>query len=277
MDLGIAGRVALVTGGSKGIGRACAAVLAAEGCRVAVAARGREGLEAAARELSARGTETLVVAADLADAAEPARVVAAVVERFGELDILVNNAGAIRGGAFLDTPAAQWADDWGLKVLGYVRLAQAAIPVMRRRRWGRIVNVIGAAARNPAVSYMAGGIANAGLVNFTRALADLAAPDGIPGQRRQPRPDRHRTVGDLGRPAGARPGARGRSLPGRCGARPAPRANRPAGGRRGRGCLPGLRARRVRHGRLRHGGRRGESWRVPLSRRSRASDRPRSP
>jgi NAD(P)-dependent dehydrogenase (short-subunit alcohol dehydrogenase family) len=179
MDLGIAGRVALVTGGSKGIGRACAAVLAAEGCRVAVAARGREGLEATARELSARGTETLVVAADLADAAEPARVVAAVVERFGELDILVNNAGAIRGGAFLDTPAAQWADDWGLKVLGYVRLAQAAIPVMRRRRWGRIVNVIGAAARNPAVSYMAGGIANAGLVNFTRALADLAAPDGI--------------------------------------------------------------------------------------------------
>jgi 3-oxoacyl-[acyl-carrier protein] reductase len=91
----------------------------------------------------------------------------------------VNNAGAIRGGAFLETPAEQWADDWRLKILGYVRVAQAAIPVMRRQRWGRIVNVIGAAARNPAVTYMAGGIANAGLVNFTRSLADLGAPDGI--------------------------------------------------------------------------------------------------
>ena len=179
MDLRIAGRVALVTGASRGIGRACATALAAEGCLIALSARGREGLEAAAQELEARGAKTLVVPADLAEGAEPARVVAAVVDRFGRLDILVNNAGAIRGGAFLDTPADHWADDWRLKVLGYVRLAQAALPVMRRQRWGRIVNVIGAAARNPTVGYMAGGIANAGLVNFTRALADLGAPDGI--------------------------------------------------------------------------------------------------
>jgi NAD(P)-dependent dehydrogenase (short-subunit alcohol dehydrogenase family) len=85
----------------------------------------------------------------------------------------------LRGGDFLTTAAEQWADDWRLKILGYVRMAQVAIPAMRAGRWGRIVNVIGAAARNPATTYMAGGIANAGLINFTRALADLGAPDGI--------------------------------------------------------------------------------------------------
>jgi 3-oxoacyl-[acyl-carrier protein] reductase len=179
MDLGLAGRVAIVTGGSKGIGRACAAALAAEGCPVALCARGAEALERTAEELRAKGAETLTVAADLAqpDAAE--RVVETVARRFGRVDILVNNAGAIRGGSFLDTPADEWANDWRLKILGYTRMAQAVLPRMRARRWGRIVNIIGAAARNPTPDYMAGGIANAGLINFTRALADLGAPDQI--------------------------------------------------------------------------------------------------
>lgn len=179
MDLGIAGRVALVTGASKGIGRACAVALATEGCEVALVARGAPGLEAAAAQLRGAGAKVSIVAADLAEPASAARVVEEVVARHGRLDILVNNAGAIRGGDFLTTPADQWADDWRLKILGYVRMAQAAIPHMRTRRWGRIVNVIGAASRNPAVTYMAGGIANAGLTNFTRALADLGASDGI--------------------------------------------------------------------------------------------------
>jgi NAD(P)-dependent dehydrogenase (short-subunit alcohol dehydrogenase family) len=179
VELGLSGRVALVTGGSKGIGRACAAGLAAEGCRVALCARGREALERSAGELAGKGAEVLTVAADLAEADAAGRVVAATLARFGRLDILVNNAGAIRGGDFLGTPAEQWADDWRLKLLGYVRMVQAALPPMRARRWGRIVNVIGSAARNPTPDYMAGGIANAGLVNWTRALADLGAPDQI--------------------------------------------------------------------------------------------------
>jgi 3-oxoacyl-[acyl-carrier protein] reductase len=179
VELGLAGRVALVTGGSKGIGRACAAGLAAEGCRVALVARGEEGLREAAEALGAKGAEVYTVAADLADPDAPRQVVEAVARRFGRLEILVNSAGAIRGSDFLSTPISEWADDWRLKVQGYVRMAQAALPVMRAGHWGRIVNIIGAAARNPATTYMAGGIANAGLVNFTRALADLAAPDGI--------------------------------------------------------------------------------------------------
>lgn len=179
MDLGLRGRVVLVTGGSKGIGWACASAFAAEGCRVALCARNPEALREAAAELGRQGAEAHAVPADLAEAGAAGRVVDAVVGRFGALDVLVNNAGAIRGGPFLDTPLEQWAQDWQLKILGYLRLAQAALPVMRARRWGRIINVIGSAARNPATTYMAGGVANAGLVSFTRALADLAAPDGI--------------------------------------------------------------------------------------------------
>lgn len=179
MDLGVDGKAALVTGGSRGIGLACARVLAREGCRVAICARSRDDLEAAAKGLEGEGATVLAIAADLAEADEAGRVVREAVARFGQLDILVNNAGAIRGGDFLETSAQDWADDWRLKVLGYVRMAQEALPTMRPRRQGRIVNVIGAAARNPATTYMAGGIANAGLVNFTKALADLAAPDGI--------------------------------------------------------------------------------------------------
>jgi len=179
MDLGLTGRVAIVTGGSKGIGRACAAALAAEGCRVALCARGAEALERTAEELRAKGAEALTLAADLAQPDAAGRVVETTARQFGRVDILVNNAGAIRGGSFVDTPAEEWANDWRLKILGYTRMAQAVLPHMRARRWGRIVNVIGAAARNPTPDYMAGGIANAGLINFTRALADLGAPDQI--------------------------------------------------------------------------------------------------
>ena len=142
--LAAAGRVALVTGGSKGIGRAVAAGLASEGCRIAIAARGAEALRETAESLEAKGAEVLTLPADLAEPDAARRVVEAVVARFGRLEILVNNAGAIRGGDFLTTPAEAWADDWRLKILGYVRLAQAAIPVMRPGRWGRIVNIIGA-------------------------------------------------------------------------------------------------------------------------------------
>jgi 3-oxoacyl-[acyl-carrier protein] reductase len=179
VELGLTDRVALVTGGSKGIGRACAAGLAAEGCRLVLCARGREALERTAGEVAAKGGEVLTLPADLAEADAAQRVVDATLARFGRVDILVNNAGAIRGGDFLGTPPEQWADDWRLKLLGYIRMVQAVFPAMRARRWGRIVNVIGAAARNPTPDYMAGGIANAGLINWTRALADLGAPDQI--------------------------------------------------------------------------------------------------
>ena len=179
MDLELGGKVALVTGGSKGIGRACAEGLAAEGCRIAICARGSEALKAVAQTLADREATAITISADLSEDTAAGQVVAEVIRQFGRLDILVNNAGAIRDGGFLETPVSEWQHDWQLKLLGYIRMAQAVLPLMRARRWGRIINIVGTAARNPMTTFMAGGIANAGLINFTRALADLGAPDHI--------------------------------------------------------------------------------------------------
>ncbi len=180
MDLGLADRVALVTGGSKGIGRAIATALAGEGARVAVVARSAGPLEAVASEIRAKtGSEVLTLAADLNDLTEITRVVATARSALGRIDILVNNAGAIRPGNFLTIPDEQWTTDWNLKLLGYIRMARAVFPIMTEQGGGRIVNVIGAAARNPSPTYLVGGAANAALVNFTKGLADLGAPSNI--------------------------------------------------------------------------------------------------
>ena len=180
MELGLIGKVALVTGGSRGIGRAVAHGLAVEGARVLVCGRDGAVLDAATREIGAKtGAEILGIPADLSRLDEVERVVATARDRFDRLDILVNNAGAIRAGDFLKTPDQQWLDDWSLKLLGYIRMARAVFPVMQGQGGGRIVNIIGAAARNPSATYLPGGAANAALVNFTKGLADLGAPSNI--------------------------------------------------------------------------------------------------
>jgi 3-oxoacyl-[acyl-carrier protein] reductase len=180
MDLELGGKVALVTGGSRGIGRAIALALAREGARVAICARDAAVLEKAAQEIrGATGAEVMVLAADLARLGEVERVTREVHGHLRRVDILVNNAGAIRGGDFFAIPDAQWAGDWELKLLGYVRMARAVFPLMQAQGGGRILNIVGAAARNPTAGYLPGGIANAGLINFTKGLADLGAPHGI--------------------------------------------------------------------------------------------------
>ncbi|MBI4635023.1 MAG: SDR family oxidoreductase [Candidatus Rokubacteria bacterium] len=180
MDLGLSGKVALVTGASRGIGRAIALALGAEGARVAICARRPPDLARAAEEIRGKtGAEVVALEADLAQLAEVTRVAAAAAERFGRIDVLVNNAGAIRGGSFLDIPDEQWIADWNLKLLGYIRMSRAVFPLMREQGGGRIINVIGAAARNPTATYLTGGAANAALVNFTKGLADLGAPSNI--------------------------------------------------------------------------------------------------
>jgi len=180
MDLELREKTALVTGGSKGIGRAVAQVLSAEGARVAICARDKATLEKAAGEIrDTTGREVVAISANLADLGEVERTVRTARERLGRIDILVNNAGAIRGGAFLEIPDAQWSDDWSLKLLGYIRMARAVFPLMQEQGGGRIINVVGAAARNPAPTYLTGGAANAALINFSKGLADLGAPHGI--------------------------------------------------------------------------------------------------
>ena len=180
MELELKDKVALVTGASKGIGRAVALALAREGARVALCARKASDLEdAAAKIRQAKGAEALCVPGDLSSLAGVEAAVKATHGRFGRIDILVNNAGAIRGGDFLSIPDAQWSEDWSLKLLGYIRMARAVFPLMQAQGGGRICNVVGAAARNPTPAYLTGGAANAALINFTKGLADLGGPSKI--------------------------------------------------------------------------------------------------
>ena len=162
MDLELKGKRALVTGGSKGIGRACAQALADEGCEVRIAARNpTPGPLAMAIDLSQRG------------AAEKLAAWA------GDLDILVNNAGAIPGGDLLKVDEETWRKAWDLKVFGYLNLTRLVYARMKSRRRGVIVNVIGSAGEKMNAAYIAGSAGNASLMAFTRALGGAAHADGI--------------------------------------------------------------------------------------------------
>lgn len=180
MNLGLAGKVALVTGASKGIGEAIARTLADEGVNVALVARNPERLAATGKDIAAQSqSDVQTIAADLTHIAEIQRVVEQARAHFGRIDILVNNAGSIRTGPFLDMPDDYWLEDWTLKPLGYVRLARTVFPHMIAQGGGRIINVAGLAARNPVHVYASGGAANAALVNLTKSLADLGAPHRV--------------------------------------------------------------------------------------------------
>jgi NAD(P)-dependent dehydrogenase (short-subunit alcohol dehydrogenase family) len=162
MDLDLKGRRVLVTGGSAGIGQACAAAFAEEGCTGLVAARNpTPGPHALAIDLAQPGAaETLAAWA-------------------GDIDILVNNAGAIPGGDLLSVDEQTWRRSWDLKVFGYINLSRLVYARMKERRHGVIVNVIGFAGERIDAAYIAGSTANAGLMAFTRALGGASAADGI--------------------------------------------------------------------------------------------------
>lgn len=180
MDLGLTGRCALVTGGSMGIGKAAALALAAEGCRIAIGARGKEALAQAAEEIGRDAqADVLAVQADCTKPAEIRRMAGEVLERFGRIDILVNSIGSAKSGHFLRLTEDEWRDSLELKLFGIVHCCREVIPHMQRQRWGRIVNLIGHRGRQPETQAMPAGVANAGLINFTKALADEFVRDGI--------------------------------------------------------------------------------------------------
>ena len=182
MDLELAGKVAIVTGASRGIGKAVARELALEGAVVAVVARGREALEATAAEIAAEsGRRVLPLIADMSDDASVQAMVQAAHEAFGRIDILVNNA-ASPGSALPPVPLEELTDDHvradiEVKVLGYLRTARAVAPIMRAQGWGRIINVSGLGARRAGNT--SGSMRNVAVAALTKNLANELGPDGI--------------------------------------------------------------------------------------------------
>jgi 3-oxoacyl-[acyl-carrier protein] reductase len=175
MELNLRGKVAIVTGASKGIGRAIAQTLAQEGMRLAVVARSRSQLDELASPLGDAG---LVQAADLMDPAAPSAIVAATMARFGRLDVLVNNAGSTKRGDFFALSEADWADGFGLKFYAAMRLSRAAWPHLQASS-GNIVNIIGIGGRTGSAEFAIGGAVNAALMNLTKVLADRGVKDGV--------------------------------------------------------------------------------------------------
>ncbi|MBI4305434.1 MAG: SDR family oxidoreductase [Chloroflexi bacterium] len=182
MDLEIRGKRALVTGASRGIGKAIARALAVEGCDVAICARNRAPLEASARELASEtGRRILPIVADTGSTESVREMVDAVIKSLGGVDILVNNAARPGGqGAVpaLDQITEQaFNEDMNVKVLGYLRCAQAVAPHMIRQKWGRIINISGLAARNAGSTI--GSMRNVAVSAMTKNLANELGPHGI--------------------------------------------------------------------------------------------------
>jgi 3-oxoacyl-[acyl-carrier protein] reductase len=175
----IAPRIALVTGASRGIGRAIAAGLAQAGFDLMITARTASALETVADHLGREtGSRVDMLAGDLRDPAFAESLVTATIDRFGQLDLLVNNAGATKRGRFLDLTEADWQDGFALKFFGTVRLCRAAWPYLQVVG-GQIINIIGAGGRTPSAEFTIGGSVNAGLMNLTKALADQGLKDGV--------------------------------------------------------------------------------------------------
>ncbi|MBK19936.1 MAG: short-chain dehydrogenase [Rhodospirillaceae bacterium] len=180
MELGISGRNALITGGSQGIGRACAEALSEEGVNVAIVARDADRLASVAAEVASNRTGRVVpVQGDMTKAEDVERVVEEANSAFGQIDILVNNAGSSPMGLIGDIDDETWQACFDLKLMGYVRCSRAVMGGMRERKWGRIINVIGRGGHFPAAKYIAGGSINAAVLNITQALAEECGPDNV--------------------------------------------------------------------------------------------------
>jgi len=171
MDLRLKGKSVLVTGGSKGIGLACAKAFVAEGCRVHIASRDPQRLQKAKSELAGDVTTHSV---DLRDGA----ALRSLARDCADVDILVNNAGDIPGGTIETLDEAKWRHAWELKVFGFINLTRELYPRLKTRK-GVIVNVIGMAGEHGTFEYICGATANAGLANFTKALGRGYAQHGV--------------------------------------------------------------------------------------------------
>jgi len=172
------GKVVVVSGGSRGIGRAIALAFAREGAQTVLAASNAANLEAAAKAVAAGGPAPMTVVGDLRTLAGCEHLFAQVSERFQRCDVLVNNAGATKGGKFFEQPDELWSDGFALKFHAAVRLTRLFWPLLKAAH-GNIVNVVGGAARTPGPEFLIGGAVNAAFANFAKGLTALGNRDDI--------------------------------------------------------------------------------------------------
>ena len=183
MDLGIAGRACVVTGAGRGIGRATARVLCAEGAQVLLVARSEDEVAAAAAEAGRAGAgahgRATHLALDITESDAAERVVAEANDRFGAIDVLVNNAGTAAWRRLEEIPDEAWQRAHELNVLAPMRLMRSAVPAMVERGWGRVVNVSSSAGKRPSPMMGEYSVAKAGLLSLSRLYADRYAADGV--------------------------------------------------------------------------------------------------
>ena len=172
------GKIAIVTGASRGIGRAIALRLAQDGATIVLAARTAEDLSKVVAEIKANGGQATSVAMDLRIADAPATLVKAAIDAHGAIDIVVNNAGATKRGDFLELTDADFLDGFALKFFGAVRLTRAAWPYLKARR-GSVLSIIGIGGRTPGAEFTIGGAVNGACLSFVKALTDIGIRDGV--------------------------------------------------------------------------------------------------
>src|SRR4030095_8982439 len=176
LDLGLGGKVAIISGGSEGLGRAAAERLAREGAKVTICARRKDVLEAAAAGIKqATGNEVLAVSADATQSADIENVVRATVERWGCVDTLLNNAGTSAAAAFEKVDDDTWHEDFELKVMGAIRFCRLVIPQMKKRGGGRIVNVTTVGGKAPAPRSLPTSVSRGGGINPPKSLPPARA------------------------------------------------------------------------------------------------------
>ena len=180
MDLGLSGRVAIIGGGSKGLGKACALSLAREGAKVVICSRGVDDLEAAAREIRAEtGGDVLAVPADLSTLAGIQTFIRTAVDHFGRLDVVVSNSGGPPEGRAVDTTEETWEQAIQMALTFFIRMGRESVPYLRERSWGRIVNILASTVYQPIDNLATSGVTRMGAVAFAKSLADEVGRDGI--------------------------------------------------------------------------------------------------
>jgi 3-oxoacyl-[acyl-carrier protein] reductase len=180
MDVSLAGRTAVITGASKGIGLAIATRFAASGAEVAIVARGREALDEAVKTIGANGrARVAAVQGDVAIPADIQRAYDEAMKRFGKIDIVVNNAGTSRTGAFEEITDEVWREDFDQKLFAAIRLTRLVWPQMKERRWGRVINTLNIGAKAPRPRSAPTSITRAAGLALTKVLAGEGAPYNV--------------------------------------------------------------------------------------------------